>query len=1496
MSEVDHPNDTHAGAPPLPVVVLLGKGGEAVTEDAVNLLVSRGYRVLTRGGAGGAEAIDAIDPGPLCRTLETVVPGQAALILDAGLRVDDDILDELARELIASSDPRVLTALSNIDAGLNPFARLAAADGLEQPAALVRLLARTNRHRLDQWPRHFAGLNAAAISVLSGSDTRAENAASVLRRAGGRIELVESWFLPANRVPMSAADSMEPHETERPVAWGTLCERLHAWVSRLPADGFPDIPPAQPATLHITHSWGGGVATWVNSFIEADRDGLHFQLRSEGPQSGQGAGQKLALYLGQQLRVAVDEWWLQPPIRVTDVDNADYRAILAGIVSRFGIGRVIISSLVGHALDAFDTGLPTMQVLHDHFPAWPLLAVHPGPYKACLAAALEDPRAGEPFGAISAADWTELSDGHRQRSRTARLVAPSQSVVSVQSTLHDDWEDRDIAVIPHGLPPLPDSAPVMPKPRTDGRLRVVIPGRVQDGKGARLLETALDAITPLAQVYLVGTGKGGERFFGRAGVNVIINYERDELPGLLRDIGPHLAALLSVVPETFNYALSEMQALAIPVVATRVGSFPERIRDGQTGWLVDVDADALIERLRAITESPAQLDRVRRELVETSPADMGGMITAYNRLCPVAQPGATANTRSAPDLGESEASAWRFTAGRQDARVIELVRKQSALEAEIEKRTHWAESEVRQRRQEAEEHRQQVLALNALRETQNREAEAELAVRASHIRKLDRQIEDMRDEVSGLGQALETQRAQHAMVLGSLSWRLTAPLRVTRRMLARARHARAWNPLRWPWLTAQLWRNLSTNGVTGTLRRMQHFESRPVSDDAIVEPALKATATRDSTAVIEPPTRVPGSDTPRVSIIIPAYRHFETTAACLASLASTRCDAAVEIIVADDASGDDSVEKLGRIDGLKLVAGKENLGFIGNCNRAAEQARGEFVCFLNNDTEVLDGWLDALLSTFEKRPDAGLVGARLVYADGRLQECGGLIFNDGSGWNYGRDDNPARPEYQYLRECDYVSGACIVLRRELWNDLGGFDSHYAPAYYEDTDLAFRVRARGLKVYVQPAATVIHHEGVSSGTDLASGIKRYQAVNRDKFLARWADELATCPAPLAGPEDTAGLRRARDRHLRGRVLLVDAYTPEPDQDSGSVRLTAMMRCLLDMGYGVTFFADNRAHAGRYTRALQADGVETWYDPWLESPAGFLREHGRDFGHIIVSRHYVATHYLSACRKWAPQAKFIFDTVDLHYLREQRLADLEDSPALRQTAKLTRRAELSVIRDADATLVVSAVEREVLAEDAPGCPVFILSNIHEVRDQGRDFGQRADLYFIGGYQHPPNIDAATWFVNDIWPRVHAALPDVRFHLIGSKAPPEVETLGQADGVTFHGFVDSLDPFLDGCRLSVAPLRYGAGVKGKVNQAMAHGQPVVATTVAVEGMHAEDGRDVLVADDADTFAAAIIRLYQDEALWNRIAAGGKANVEAHFSTRAAQRDLARVVGVGA
>ena len=626
------------------------------------------------------------------------------------------------------------------------------------------------------------------------------------------------------------------------------------------------------------------------------------------------------------------------------------------------------------------------------------------------------------------------------------------------------------------------------------------------------------------------------------------------------------------------------------------------------------------------------------------------------------------------------------------------------------------------------------------------------------------------------------------------------------------------------------------------------------------------------------------SEQPRASIVIPVYGQFPHTLACLRSLAAHPPRVSFEVIVVDDGSADETPELLPQVEGLRYHRRAVNGGFIAACNDGARLARGDCLVMLNNDTVPQPGWLDALMATFDDHPGTGLVGAQLLYPDGRLQEAGGVVFNDGNAWNYGRFGDPADPRYAYLRDVDYASGAAIAIPRDLFLRLGGFDARYAPAYYEDTDLAFAVRAAGQRVLYQPAARVVHDEGTSAGTDLGSGVKAHQVRNREVFLAHRREALALQPAPHA--PSPASLHRGQRQ-----VLVIDALTPQPDRDSGSLRMVNLMRLLREEGAHVVFLPANRHYDGAYTDALRQLGVEAWCAPHAARAPAWLAEHGPRFDVAMVCRHYVASEFMPLLRRHAPQAHLVFDSIDLHYLREARTAQVTGDDVLKQGAARTRRRELAVIAQADTTLVVSATEREVLATDAPGADVEVISNLHSVAGPGLPFDQRRDLVFVGGFRHPPNVDAVHWFVTEVLPRVRSRLPEAAFHCIGADVPPDIQALGAHPGVTVHGYVADIIPYMDGCRLALAPLRYGAGVKGKVNLSMAHGQPVIATTCAAEGMHLVDGHDVLVADDPAGFADAVVRAYQDRALWERLAANGLDNITRHFSADAARDTVRRV-----
>ena len=620
-------------------------------------------------------------------------------------------------------------------------------------------------------------------------------------------------------------------------------------------------------------------------------------------------------------------------------------------------------------------------------------------------------------------------------------------------------------------------------------------------------------------------------------------------------------------------------------------------------------------------------------------------------------------------------------------------------------------------------------------------------------------------------------------------------------------------------------------------------------------------------------------DSPVVSIVIPVHGKIEFTLGCLKAIQASSPKKSFEIIVVDDKSEDQTASTLGTLRGIRVITNEKNLGFIKACNRGAEVAKGEFLVFLNNDTQVLPNWLDELVETFRLVPDAGLVGAKLIYPDGTLQEAGGIVWNDASAWNYGRGDDPRKPEYNYLREVDYCSGACIMVPKELFSRLGGFDEWYAPAYGEDSDLAFRIKKVGRKVLYQPMAEVIHFEGVSSGTDLAQGIKSFQVTNGQKFLERWHSALSSHGSPGSKPQFEC------ERHFRKRILVVDSCTPTPDQDSGSLKIFNFIQIFQALSYKVTFIPDNLVFIEKYTPALQRIGVECLFWSYIESLDSYLATYGRDFDYILSCRPNETEKHLRSYKKHCPEAKILYDTADLHFIREQRQAEVEGDPHLIKNAEKREKQELALVTKVDYTIVVSEAERQILLQKVPGARVGVISAVHDVVETSPSLASREGIFFLGGYQHPPNVDAVQHFVKDIYPLLRERLPAIRFYIIGSRIPESLRNLACED-IVITGYVPDLSDYLRGLRVAVNPLRYGAGVKGKVVTSMANGVPCVGTSLAFEGMDLEHEKDVLVGDTPLEFAEAVVRLYYDENLWNKFSERGVEIVKQKYSFEYAKR----------
>ena len=624
-----------------------------------------------------------------------------------------------------------------------------------------------------------------------------------------------------------------------------------------------------------------------------------------------------------------------------------------------------------------------------------------------------------------------------------------------------------------------------------------------------------------------------------------------------------------------------------------------------------------------------------------------------------------------------------------------------------------------------------------------------------------------------------------------------------------------------------------------------------------------------------------------------------------------------EVILADDVSKDATASIGDYIRGLVVSRNTENQGFLKNCNQAAKKAVGDYIFFLNNDTKVTDGWLSSLLNLMDGDESIGMAGSKLIYPDGRLQEAGGIIWSDGSGWNYGRLDDPEKPQYNYLKEVDYISGAAIMIRRSLWEEIGGFDERFAPAYCEDSDLAFEVRKHGKRVVYQPKSVVVHFEGISNGTDVnGEGLKKYQVVNQEKFREKWKEELKEQSRNTGNPNPFT----ARDRSQKKPcVLVIDHYVPTWDKDAGSKTTYQYIRMFLKKGYNVKLLGDNFLHEEPYSTELMQMGVEILYGEDMQSGIwDWIRENQLFIDIAYLNRPHIAIKYIDFLRE-NTGIRCIYYGHDLHFLRLLREYELNGDIRTKRESDYWKSIEFTVMQKADMSYYPSEAEVEAIHALDPKIRVKAITAylwedflpcgksgalLSETGEE-TDYAKREGLLFVGGFAHPPNEDGVLWFVKDVFPKIREKVPDMNFYIVGSKAPEEITALGaepEKTGIHVLGYVsdEELAALYQKTKITVVPLRYGAGVKGKVVEAIYNGAVVVTTSVGAEGI--PDPERVLATVNetetelrehpeavAESFAEAVLKLYRNDGMLAAISSETQRYIKLHYSMDAAWRIIA-------
>ena len=631
------------------------------------------------------------------------------------------------------------------------------------------------------------------------------------------------------------------------------------------------------------------------------------------------------------------------------------------------------------------------------------------------------------------------------------------------------------------------------------------------------------------------------------------------------------------------------------------------------------------------------------------------------------------------------------------------------------------------------------------------------------------------------------------------------------------------------------------------------------------------TATR--TAIV-----LPDVVRPLVSIVMVIYGAWELARQSLQSVLE-HTEPCYDVIIVDNASPDGAGEFLvAEVRGATVIRNQHNVGFGAGVNQGVLQARGTFLCLLNSDAFVLPGWLEPLISTLDAEPAVGAVASMLLNEDGTLQEAGSVVGRDGSTQALGYGDDPTSPEYCFRRDVDYVSAACLLMRRRTFTELGGFDPAYPVAYCEDVDLCFALSDIGLRTVYQPASKVIHVRGASSTHEQAAQLME---ENRVILRARWGRKLAS-RHPLNDIESfPLRLLANRDAEALDRILVVDDRVPHHDRGSGDPRMAKFLIELATLWprARITLLPADGQSADRYAPPLLARGIEVADDAkgwkhWLESRS-------YHYSAVVVSRPNNYERFDEVIRRTQPQALRVYDVEALFFRRVERSAKLaltaeSRAEALAESSRL-RNLEIGAITSADLVLCVSDEEQEFVRGVAPQVSSLVIPDLSPVVKNPAGFEARDGLLFFAGFMGgagAPNEDAVQQLVHYVLPSFRSHETDTSgrdrkpatLHIVGADPTPVVKR-SAGPGVEVVGFVADPAPWLQRARVHVVPLRIGAGVKHRLVETMSAGLPFVTTTVGAEGLPLDEVRHLIVADDPEEIARLAWLLYSQPDRWTHV-----------------------------
>ncbi|MCC5846732.1 MAG: glycosyltransferase [Verrucomicrobia bacterium] len=618
---------------------------------------------------------------------------------------------------------------------------------------------------------------------------------------------------------------------------------------------------------------------------------------------------------------------------------------------------------------------------------------------------------------------------------------------------------------------------------------------------------------------------------------------------------------------------------------------------------------------------------------------------------------------------------------------------------------------------------------------------------------------------------------------------------------------------------------------------------------------------------------------PLVSIIMVLYNRADWTLTALKALQKSTFSS-YELILVDNASTDETGQLLDTIIGAVVMRNTENLHFLRANNQALPHIRGKFTLFLNNDTRMAPEAMERAVETLRQTPRAGAVGGKLLLSAHRLQEAGSIVWSDGSCLGYGRDDDPDRPEYHFARDVDFCSGAFLLTYTGLFQQHGGFDERYSPAYYEEVDYCFQLQQSGYRVLYDPRVVVLHAEFGGKPSDAAIEL---QKKNRTVFAEMQSGMLKS---QLRYNRNMIPLARfSQETRKKKRILYIDDCVPHIDMGSGFPRANAIVNWMVKLGYNVTVYPMNMYNEPDWESAYRD------IDIFIELMTGmgklrlaeFMESRKNYYDVIWISRPHNMDAVKTCGKVMTAAPVTIYDAEAIFAQRDVLKKHVLDGDAmdLEQASSLIQK-EIELAGDTRACVAVSQQDADEFRRH--GIPsVHVLKHIVKTRPDSAGFSARKGLLFVGNLDldDSPNVDSMVWFVSHVWPLVKMRIPDLTLDIIGSSGARRIRQLSSQEDVHVLGQVKDLAPYYANSRLFIAPTRYSAGVPIKIYESVAQGLPVVATRMLAEQLQwAPDCHLWVAPAEAEAFAEAVVSAYSNETSWQQVQASGLEAVERELS----------------